>query len=138
MQYIVHRRFKGTCICGEVNIPYGTICEEEGGTIFYDGRPVCYDGSEVACQYFGRNDDGNGLQRGKLTQAIQKALRLKPGETPAQRDERWARTIWKDPICQGYKMPEHESTWIWNVAFYRAPLCDLYHISALVGAGKGN
>lgn len=138
MQYIVHRRYKGLCMSGPVNIPYGTICEEKDGTIYHDGRPLCYDSSEDACQFFARNDDGLGLQRGKLTQGIQKALRLRPGETPAQRDERWARTVWEDATCQQYRMQEHENTWIWSVAFYRAPLLDLQHISALVGAGKGN
>lgn len=138
MQYIVHKRFKGLCISGQVNIPYGTVCEEKDGTIYHNDRPICYKGSEDACQHFARNDDGLGLQRGKLTQAIQKALRLRPGESEEQRDERWAMTVWRDTICQKYKMQEHKDTWIWNVAFFHAPLLDLKHISALVGAGKGN
>ena len=34
MQYIVHRRLKDTAICGGVNIPATTICEEICGVIF--------------------------------------------------------------------------------------------------------
>jgi len=29
MQYITHRRFRGKSMCGEVNIPAMTFCEEE-------------------------------------------------------------------------------------------------------------
>ena len=34
MQYIVHRRLKDTAICGGVNIPATTICEEICGVIY--------------------------------------------------------------------------------------------------------
>lgn len=72
MQYIVHRRLKDTAICGGVNIPVTTICEEICGVIYYNGLPVCYTTSENAHQFFARNDDECGLRRGKLTQTIQK------------------------------------------------------------------
>ena len=41
MQYIVHRRLKDTAICGGINIPATTICEEICGVIYYNGLPVC-------------------------------------------------------------------------------------------------
>lgn len=72
MQYIVHRRLKDAAICGGVNIPATTICEEICGVIYYNGLPVCYTTSENAHQFFARNDDECGLRRGKLTQTIQK------------------------------------------------------------------
>ena len=35
MKYVVHRRFKDKAICGEVNLPAMTMCEETNGYIFY-------------------------------------------------------------------------------------------------------
>lgn len=51
MQYIVHRRLKDTAICGGINIPATTICEEICGVIYYNGLPVCYTTSENAHQF---------------------------------------------------------------------------------------
>ena len=45
-----------------------------------------------------------------------------------------ASKVWADPLCQNYKRPEHEDFWIWNHDFYDAPVEDLRHIAALVGA----
>ena len=66
MQYIVHRRLKDTAICGGINIPATTICEEICGVIYYNGLPVCYTTSENAHQFFARNDDECGLRRGSV------------------------------------------------------------------------
>lgn len=33
MKYVVHRRFKDKAICGEVNLPAMTMCEEANGYI---------------------------------------------------------------------------------------------------------
>lgn len=136
MQYITHRRFRTTADCGAVNLPYGTICEERNGWIYHESRRLCTARSENAHQYFARNDDGNGTIRGILTQGIQKALRIRKGETPAERDKRWEK-VWSDPVCQKYKREEHADFWIWNHAFFNAPIDDLSHIASLVGARKG-
>lgn len=72
MKYITHHRFKETAVCGRrLNIPYGTELESVGDFIVTrDGIPVCFVGSENAKLHFSRNDDGRGLERGKLTYAI--------------------------------------------------------------------
>ena len=41
MKYVVHRRFKDKAICGEVNLPAMTICEETNGYIFHDDKLLC-------------------------------------------------------------------------------------------------
>ena len=74
MKYVVHRRFKDKAICGEVNLPAMTVCEENGGYIFHGDKLLCVVTSENAHQFFARDDDGAGMLRGKLTQAIQKTL----------------------------------------------------------------
>lgn len=131
MEYITHRRFKGKAICGDVNIPAMTLLEDVDGLIVYQGQPVCYDTSENAHQHFARNDDGNGILRGNLTQIIQKIL--------SKRDSgykmRWDR-IWKDEICQLYKRAEYEDHWLWNHNFFNADIDVLRHIAGLVDARR--
>ena len=75
MKYVVHRRFKDKAICGEVNLPAMTMCEEANGYIFHGDKLLCVVTSENAHQFFARDDDGAGMLRGKLTQAIQKDAR---------------------------------------------------------------
>lgn len=129
MQYIVHRRFKGDAICGAVNLPAMTQCENIEGIITLNGKPLCAAISENAHQYFARNDDGNGMMRGNLTQRIIKRL--------ARRDDayqdRWDK-VWADKLCQKYKRKEHSDHWLWNHAFFKASIEDLQYIANLVGA----
>lgn len=128
MEYIAHRRFKGKAICGEVNFPYGTEVQCEGGFLSVEGAPLCADCSQNAYDFFARNDDGNGLERGQLTQAIRKIL--------VKRDKnyqnRWNK-VWGDALCQKYKRKEHLDCWLWNHDFFNAEISDLQHIAALVG-----
>ncbi len=132
MKYIAHRRFKGKAICGDVNIPALTEMEDEDGAIFCGVDLLCYDTSENAHQFFARNDDGNGVLRGKLTQAIQKRL----ASRDKQYQERWNR-VWNDPTCQRYKRPDHEDHWLWTHEFFNADINALRHIASLVGAKAG-
>lgn len=78
MEYIVHRRFRERAAYGEMlNIPYGTKFETIGDFIATpDGKAICFASSETAQKYFARNDDGQGLERGKLTYAIAYAPRM--------------------------------------------------------------
>lgn len=94
MKYVVHRRFKDKAICGEVNLPAMTMCEEINGYIFYGNKLLCVVTSENAHQFFARNDDGAGMLRGKLTQAIQKTL----AKRDANYQNRWDK-VWIDPAC---------------------------------------
>ena len=79
MDYITHRRFRQTAICGELNLSYGTrlVCCD-GVLTLEDGRAVCFATSENAKAYFARNDDGMGLERGKLSYAIAYGKRKNP------------------------------------------------------------
>ncbi len=137
MKYITHRRFKQKAICGDVNLPAMTECEEINGMIYYDHKPICLMYSENAHQYFARNDDGNGMERGKLTQAIIARLALSPTScTEAEYkayQKRWDK-VWDDPTCQAYKRTEHKDHWLWNHTFYNADIETLRYIAKLVGA----
>ena len=72
MKYITHHRFKELALCGsQLNIPYGTELECVGGTLITpEGKAVCYRRSESGKKHFARNDDGRGLERGRLTHAL--------------------------------------------------------------------
>lgn len=127
MQYITHKRFKDNAICGEVNIPALSICEEANNTIYYNDKPICFATSESAHQYFARNDDGRGVERGRLTQAIQCKLSKRDGEY----QDRWDK-VWEDKICQKYKRKEYDDFWLWNHEFFNAEIDDLKHIAKLI------
>lgn len=137
MQYIAHRQFKTdkTIALKRVNIPIGARIETIGDFIAWKNMAVCTVTSEDAHQYFARNDDGQGMLRGKLTQAIQKALRNTAEDEAGYLAwrEKWDK-VWSDKLCQRYRRVEHEDHWLWNHDFFNANIFDLYHIAALVGA----
>lgn len=108
MKYVTHHRFKGLAACGQqLNLPYGTELDAEGVVLLtQDGRPVCYSTSESAKLHFARNDDGRGLERGKLTWAIAYSQRIRYGEDGRRQrftdeeiellEREWARWLRRD------------------------------------------
>lgn len=129
MKYITHKRFKDKAICGDVNLPAMTECESNGIFITLDGKLLCCTTCENAHQFFARNDDGNGMERGKLTQAIQKTLSKRDDHY----QERWD-NVWDDEICQDYRRDDYDDYWLWNHEFFNADIETLKHIANLVGA----
>ena len=118
-------RFK-SCNGQEVNIPYGTAVEAQAGVLQWNGMPLCLDTSQNAYDYFSQNDDGQGLERGKLVEAIISRLEKRDAGWQARWD-----LIWADPMLRRYKRPEHETHWLWNQDFYDAPVEILRYIAVL-------
>ena len=133
MKYITHRRFKAKSISGEINLPAKTECVCIDSVITYEGKRICYIISENAHQYFAINEDGLGMERGRLTQAIQKKL----AKRNAKYQERWDK-IWEDSICQKYKRVDYEDYWLWNHDFFNAKIEDLKHIAKLLDIKDGD
>lgn len=129
MDYIAIKRARFFSLSGDVNIPYGTKIDCTDGLLSIDGNPICGDHSQNAYEFFARDDDGNGLERGKLTQAIRKTLAKRVKDHQAKWDK-----VWADPLCQKYKRADHADYWLWNHEFFNAEVADLRHIAALVGA----
>lgn len=129
MNYIAIKRARFFSLSGNANIPYGTKIDCADGILSIEGKPLCGDHSQNAYDFFTRNDDGNGLLRGKLTQAIQKTLAKQDKDHQARWDK-----VWADPICQKYKRSEHTDYWLWNHDFFNAEVADLRHIANLIGA----
>lgn len=128
MRYITHRRLKDVTMSGRMNIPALTVLECENDLISYNNLPICFATSENAHQHFARDDDGQGLRRGKLTQGIQAALARQ-----AFHQERWD-LVWADEICNKYRRTDHPEYFLWNHEFFNAPIEDLVHIAKLVSA----
>ena len=129
MKYVVHRRFKDNAICGSINLPAMTECECEDGLITYNNTAICYATSENAHQFFAVNEDGMGMERGRLTQSIQKALAKRDGSY----QERWDK-VWKDSVCEEYRRKDYEDFWLWGQDFFNADIDVLRYIAKLVGA----
>ena len=128
MDYICFNRFKQNALCGEVNIRYGTKLDEANNIISHCGNPICYTKSQNAYDYFARNDDGKGLERGKLTAEI---IKLLNNRKDGKYQDRWAR-IWGDLSLLKYKRPEHDDYWLWNFDFFNASIEELNRIKSMI------
>lgn len=135
MNYLTIKRFKHTGIDDVFNIPYGTSLEGNNGYLWYNGKKVCSDHSAVMREYFVRNDDGLGLKRSKITKSIINAMAIRDNETKEDWQKRWD-VLWDDAICNKYRKDYSETTFLWGIEFFNAPLLDLYHIAALVGVKR--
>ena len=129
MKYIAAKRFKQKGICGDVNIPALSVCEEKAGVIYYNCRAVCLATSQNAHAYFSNDDDGNGMKRHELTASITDYITAKEEEERQHLLDIMA----DDPVCVRYRHCDHKEVWLWNHAFYNASIEDLTHIAKLVG-----
>lgn len=136
MKYITGKRFKRENALGRFNISYGTEVEEQGGWLFYNGMQICKDTSAIMREYFARNDDGCGLKRFKIAHAIIDKLHIRDGESKEDWQKRWD-VIWADPVSNKYRKDNSDTTFLWGIQFFNAPLLDLYHIASLVGVKEG-
>ena len=127
MKYLVYKRFKDKALCGEVNIPALTECDENNGIIFFKNKALCFITSENAHNHFVINDDGMGLERSNLIQSILSILKHKDEDY----QNRWNK-IWEDEVSQKYKRTEHQDHWLWNHDFFNADINDLKHILNLI------
>lgn len=125
MEYVIHKHLKVLAICGEVNLPKGTICTEREGMLYHGEKPICLKNSQRAFDYFARNHDGDGLKRGELISAIKDTL----ATTDEHHYERWYR-VWNDPACQQFN--QGGNYWNWNYAFYNAEIYILEYIHKLI------
>lgn len=126
--YIARKRARFKGYSGPVNIPWGTRLEAVDDCLVYHGDPLCLPTSQNALDHFCQDDDGQGVVRGRLVDAITRTL----GKPSGARRGLWAR-VWGDSVCQKYRRPEHEDFWLWSYDFYNAPVDDLRHIAGILG-----
>lgn len=125
MEYIIYKDFVAKAICGEVNLPKGTICNDNNGMLCHEGKQLCLKTSQRAFDYFARNHDGNGLKRGELISTIKDTLAI----VDEHHYERWFR-VWNSPICKQFN--RGDVYWNWNYAFYNAEIYILEYIKNLI------
>ena len=132
MKYITIKRYKRDDARGHFNLPYGTSVDKHDGMIWYGDKDICGDHSAVMREYFARDDDGRGLERGKLAHAIADTLKIRPNETKEEHNKRWE-AVWEDKLCQKYRKEAQVNHWLWSIEFFSAPIMDLKYIAKLVG-----
>ena len=139
MKYITIKRYRRSDARGTFNIPYGTTILSHDNLLWYNNQTICSDHSAVMREYFARDDDGLGLERGKLAHDIINTLRMRPNETREEYQDRWE-VIYNDKlVCPRYRKTAQDSgDWLWNIEFYNAPMDDLEYIAKLVGVKRGN
>ena len=125
--YIVRRRARFLSICGPVNLPYGTEVSSDGAFLTVNGEKLCSITSQNAYDFFSRNDDGHGLERGKLVHDIRSTLERRD----AKYQKRWDR-LWADEGANKLRRTEHEDYWLWSFAFYNADVNELRRIRRLL------
>lgn len=127
MNYFARRRARFKGIDGKVNIPYGTVLEVRDGFLVWKGKRLCAATSQNAHDFFVSDHDGCGEKRGVLIGAIETQLERRDKLHQARWDN-----LWEDLVARRYhRGGDH---WLWNHAFYTAPLDDLHHIAGLIGA----
>lgn len=125
--YIVRRRAQFLSICGPVNLPYGTEVSSDGAFLTVNGEKLCSITSQNAYDFFSRNDDGMGLERGKLVQDIRSTLERRD----AKYQSRWD-ALWADEAANSLRRKDSPDFWIWSFDFYNADIPDLKHIANLI------
>ena len=131
--YITTKNFNGQGISGNMVLHEGTILAAYRGYIIHPQGVVCSVTSQNAFDFFSQNDDGKGIERGKLVYDILNRVR-KLKKHKERNDIIWNK-IWEDSICLKYKRPEHADHWIWNYDFYNADIEDLKYIRNLIIKG---
>ena len=130
MQYIAIKRYRRP-ERGErkaVNIPYGSTLEERDGNLYYRDIEVCSDHAYVMREHFARNDDGRGLERGRLAWAIAYGRR-----SVLNGDGRYYRLNDEERAMLRRRWPhflrEYEDVVLFNHAFFNAEQEELREIA---------
>ena len=128
MRYIVTRRFRCNAICGPVNLPYGTEVSSDGAFLTVNGEKLCSITSQNAYDFFSRNDDGFGKERGKLVEDITSRMDKRDVKHQARFD-----ALWADEVANRLRRKDSPDFWIWSFDFYNADIPDLKHIANPIG-----
>ena len=80
-QYITKKRCKINGISGNVNIPYGTICDVVDGYILYNHKIVCACRSQNGKDYFWGYDSSNPKEEIKRQETVAELMQLAPPDS---------------------------------------------------------
>lgn len=127
MQYICHTKYDKKAACGEyITFKQNAILETVGKFIAYGQKAICTITSEDAYKYFARNDDGKGLERGRLTHAIAYSKRTPNEENSFRFTDEEAEMLETE---YGKYLRKDTDTIIFNYDFFNASIEDLQKIA---------
>ena len=133
MKYITHHRFKGLAMCGEVlNLPFGTELTKAGELLMTeDGKRVCCVFSDNGVRHFAVNDDGRGLERGRLTYAIAFGTRRRRcGRGSYRFSDKERELLARD---WGRFLRQDAESVLFNDEFFAAPVEELERVAGALG-----
>lgn len=131
MDYICHRRYNKIGASGKKYLfRRKDVLNTAGNYIVTGTEAVCAVTSEDAYMYFARNDDGNGLYRGKLTYAIAYAHRKPNNDNDYRFTEDEISWLRKD---YSKYLREDDVAVIFNYDFFNADIKELEIIAKRLG-----
>lgn len=124
MNYVAIKRYKGMSLCGPVNVPAKTsVVLMDDGILYLHDKKLHYASSDRGREFFARDDDGRGLERGRLCSRIQQLC----SKHPDPKDP-WCAKLTKTPAMQVYRVQKDTPRWLWNQRFFDAPIEELQWI----------
>lgn len=109
-QYITKKRCKINGIGGNVNIPYGTICDVVDGYIMYKNKIVCACRSQNGKDYFWGYDKYNPDEEIKRQELAEELYNIAPNDSVEdlmKSDNTWNQYGHLEEMITGYM-------WMWN------------------------
>ena len=131
-RYLVYKPFtKHFGLNKEKTYPVGTVFININDRICYENRLMCYRDSAKANECLVGDDDGCGMERGKLLDEI--ALLILGEKDKEMRYSKIMR-LWKDPVAMKYSRMSDPDTepFLWTAEIRTAPLDDLKSIIQLL------
>ena len=124
-EYIAHERYDGLSMDRQpVLVRYKDKLERRGDVLFHNHKPICIWRSLVAKQHFAINNDGQGLQRGKLTHAIAYAPRGDGSQRFTDEEQELLRSKYK------HLLKELDDVILFNDKFFELSLAELKEVAA--------
>ena len=130
MEYVCHRRYQKRGANGKpYNLKVGSRFDSIGQFIAYKNAAICSIRSEDAYMHFARNDDGRGLERGRLTYEIAYSDRHPNEDNGFRFTDEEARILMRD---YSRFIRQDVDTIIFNFEFFNASIEELKEIKERV------
>ena len=110
--------------------PTGTIFTNLNGNLFHETDFMCAVHSDKAFSCLTGDDDGEGFKRREWIDKLNRLIRFDFALMSEEEHERRLRILWSlkkaKKYCRGGSI--EKDPWLWNDAFYCAPIRDLEFI----------
>lgn len=127
-KYVVYKPFQ--IFKGGV-LPIGTAvsCDDDGKA-YYEGYFICLIHSVHSQECLVGDDDGRGMERGKLIEDIEKLVQ---GEQDLSLRTDRITALWEDDTAKKYvRYNDPSNPWLWDDSYFCADIDDLEHIKSII------